>query len=255
MYLYKWKKNQGTARRTWSAKEQRRCVDTRRCQMYPYHNTNYHSCVQRVWEVRELDRPAIRKHRFSKTYRLAELDQQLTVTRLRQEVRSLLKARKLGIRTPTLYRVDLANSNIVMERIHGMTLKQALLQDALLDTAAKRRILKSLGSIIAKLHDGDIIHGDLTTSNIMISGASGGNKHATLYLIDFGLSQFSALSEDKAVDLYVMERSFNSAHPVDGEQLFAEFMTSYRRSSRAWCSTFNKLAEVRMRGRKRSMVG
>eukprot|EP00889_Picochlorum_renovo_P006573 jgi/Picre1/33603/NNA_001083.t1 len=209
----------------------------------------------RVWEVRELNMPAIRKHRFSKSYRLAELDQQLTVTRLRQEVRSLLRARKLGIKTPTLYRVDLANSNIIMEKIHGMTLKQALLQDALLDMAAKRRILKSLGSMVAKLHDGDIIHGDLTTSNVMMSGASGDNKHATLYLIDFGLSQFSALSEDKAVDLYVMERSFNSAHPIDGEELFAEFMTSYRRSSRAWCSTLNKLAEVRMRGRKRSMVG
>jgi len=101
-----------------------------------------------------------------------------------------------------------------------------------------------------------LIHGDLTTSNVMITiPAENGTSNVIVSLIDFGLSQFSQLSEDKAVDLYVLERSFSSAHPVDGEEMFASFLTSYRKSSRKWCSTLNRLAEVRLRGRKRSMVG
>jgi len=54
---------------------------------------------------------------------------------------------------------------------------------------------------------------------------------------------------------YVLERSFASAHPLDGEELLESLLAQYKRSSRQWCSTLNKLADVRMRGRKRSMVG
>lgn len=51
--------------------------------------------------------------------------------------------------------------------------------------------------------ESNIVHGDLTSSNIMIQNTS--NAPA---LIDFGLSSFAALVEDKAVDLYVLARSF-----------------------------------------------
>jgi TP53 regulating kinase and related kinases len=211
---------------------------------------------QKVWETQEVKRNVIVKHRFSKSYRLPELDRELTLSRLRQEVRSILRARKLGIRAPTLIRVNLEDSCIIMEKIEGLTMKEALLHDSLLNDASKISVLEELGSMIGKLHDGDLIHGDLTTSNVMITiPAENGTSNVIVSLIDFGLSQFSQLSEDKAVDLYVLERSFSSAHPVDGEEMFASFLTSYRKSSRKWCSTLNRLAEVRLRGRKRSMVG
>lgn len=207
-----------------------------------------------MWETYELQRRVVVKHRFCKSYRLPELDKELTLSRLRQEVRSILRARKLGIRAPTLVRVDLDNSCIIMNKIEGVTMKEALLHDTLLDTSAKASILKELGSMIGKLHDGGLIHGDLTTSNVMITLPEVGTG-VLVSVIDFGLSQFSQLSEDKAVDLYVLERSFSSAHPLDGEEMFASFITSYRKTSRKWCSTFNRLAEVRLRGRKRSMIG
>lgn len=210
--------------------------------------------VQKVWETRELQRSVVIKHRFSKSYRLPELDKELTLGRLRQEVRSILRARKLGIRVPTLVRVNLEDSCIVMDKIEGLTLKDALLNDRLIDRDSKVSVLEEMGRMIGKLHDGNLIHGDLTTSNVMIRTPQEGSAFL-VYIIDFGLSQFSQLSEDKAVDLYVLERSFNSAHPVDGEEMFASFLTSYRKSSRKWCSTLNRLAEVRQRGRKRSMVG
>jgi len=214
--------------------------------------------VQKVWETEELGRKAIMKHRFSKSYRLPELDKELTLTRLRQEVRSIIRARKLGVRAPKLFRVDLDRSTIIMEKIEGTTVKEALLHDSLLSDQEKAVVVCQMATSIAELHDGDIIHGDLTTSNLMLTISmpkEQGERVLTVSLIDFGLSQFSTLSEDKAVDLYVLERSFISAHPIGGEQMFQEFMTSYRRRSKKWCSTMNKLADVRMRGRKRSMIG
>jgi TP53 regulating kinase-like protein len=56
-------------------------------------------------------------------------------------------------------------------------------------------------------------------------------------------------------DLYVLERSFRSAHPLDGDELLESLLSSYKTCSKKWCSTMNRLADVRLRGRKRSMVG
>lgn len=63
-----------------------------------------------------------------------------------------------------------------------------------------------MGQMILRLHNVNIIHGDLTTSNMMISNDK-------LYLIDFGLAYTKPNAEDKAVDLYVLERAFVSTHP------------------------------------------
>ncbi|CAH0491675.1 unnamed protein product [Peronospora farinosa] len=95
------------------------------------------------------------------------------------------------------------------------------------------------------MHDADIVHGDLTTSNMMQSNDT---------MIDFGLANSQPLPEDKAVDLYVMERAFASTH-VNSELLVEEVLRAYRATSRRSDSIFQKLSQVRMRGRKRTMVG
>jgi TP53 regulating kinase and related kinases len=202
-----------------------------------------------VYAAAEAGRQTIIKHRFHKRYRHPELDAALTASRLKQEVRSILRARRLGVRAPVVTRVDVGRSLIIMERIEGKTMKDAFLAGEM-SADRKHEVAQELGRMLATLHDGDLIHGDLTTSNVMIEETNG-----RVVLIDFGLSQISNLSEDKAVDLYVMERSFNSAHPLEGGQLVESLLASYKRSSRKWCSTMNRLADVRMRGRKRSMVG
>lgn len=99
------------------------------------------------------------------------------------------------------------------------------------------------------MHDGGLIHGDLTTSNMMLCD---GSRH--LVLIDFGLSALSGIPEDKAVDLYVLERAFNSLH-ADSADMFEAIMAAYKQHSKQWSATWNKLADVRLRGRKRVMVG
>ncbi|KAI3513138.1 hypothetical protein L1887_20464 [Cichorium endivia] len=75
-----------------------------------------------------------------------------------------------------------------------------------------------------------------------------------LVLIDFGLSFVSTLPEDKGVDLYVLERAFLSMHSSCGN-VMDKILARYRKSSKHWSSTFNKLGQVRLRGRKRTMVG
>ncbi|KAK9840951.1 hypothetical protein WJX81_002223 [Elliptochloris bilobata] len=202
----------------------------------------------RVWEGVYLGKPAVLKQRFSKRYRHPSLDARLTQTRLKQEVRSMLRARKLGVLTPCVLCVEHEASTIYFERVEGVSVKQALSSGAL-QPAAQLELLRAIGSAIAALHDGGVIHGDLTTSNLLVRAADN-----ALVVIDFGLSSNSSIAEDKAVDLYVLERAFTSAHASCGP-LFEDVLASYRQHSRLWCPTLNKFAEVRMRGRKRAMVG
>ncbi|KIM51686.1 hypothetical protein SCLCIDRAFT_1224240 [Scleroderma citrinum Foug A] len=111
-------------------------------------------------------------------------------------------------------------------------------------------LMSMIGVEIAKMHLADIIHGDLTTSNMMLR-----RETNDLVLIDFGLAFHSTLVEDKAVDLYVLERAFASTHP-DSEPLFGSVLASYeKRMGRHWLPIKKRLDDVRLRGRKRSMVG
>ncbi|EIE22357.1 kinase-like protein [Coccomyxa subellipsoidea C-169] len=203
----------------------------------------------KLWKGVYLGRPTIVKQRFNKKYRHSTLDTKLTLSHLHalQEVRSILRARKLGVPTPVLYFVEHEASAIYMELVQGCSVKAALLEGKLSEEE-RHALLREIGRVVALLHDGGMVHGDLTTSNMLLKGNS------SLVLIDFGLSSNTTLPEDKAVDLYVLERAFTSAHAASGN-LFKDILASYRQHSRMWCPTLNKFAEVRMRGRKRTMVG
>lgn len=80
-------------------------------------------------------------------------------------------------------------------------------------------IMTSIGESIGAMHSIDVIHGDLTTSNMLLRRASSSDTNSSslpsIALIDFGLSYVSTLVEDKAVDLYVLERALASTHPED----------------------------------------
>ncbi|EMD35977.1 hypothetical protein CERSUDRAFT_115924 [Gelatoporia subvermispora B] len=115
-------------------------------------------------------------------------------------------------------------------------------------------VMAMVGAEIAKMHRADIIHGDLTTSNMMLRHPRA-DKGLQLVLIDFGLAYTSTLVEDKAVDLYVLERAFASTHPAS-EPLFASVLRAYQAGmGRDWGAISKRLDDVRLRGRKRSMVG
>ncbi|XP_010932792.1 uncharacterized protein [Elaeis guineensis] len=205
----------------------------------------------RVFESSFVGRRSIVKERFSKKYRHPLLDTKLTLKRLNAEARCMTKARRLGVPTPVLYAVDPLLHTLTFEFIDGPSVKEILLDFGLNGVVEEQLndIAMQIGNAIGKLHDGGLVHGDLTTSNMIIK--EGTNQ---LVLIDFGLSFTSTLPEDKAVDLYVLERALLSMHSSCGN-VMDKILAAYRKSSKQWSSTMNKLAQVRQRGRKRTMVG
>ncbi|KZV97157.1 hypothetical protein EXIGLDRAFT_833137 [Exidia glandulosa HHB12029] len=215
------------------------------------------------------------KHRFQKTYRHPTLDAQLSRSRLQAESRVLVRCLRAGVNVPVVRLVDLDGGLLGTEWIDGMSVRRILgggdegvLEDDDDDDVAeedadehlqkfavtKDELMRLIGHEIGKLHLADIIHGDLTTSNMMLRTRMA-DAPAQLVLIDFGLAFNSTLVEDKAVDLYVLERAFASTHP-DSEPLYATVLDEYARVlGKAWDPVKRRLDDVRLRGRKRSMVG
>ncbi len=205
----------------------------------------------KIYRTTFFGKPTIVKERFVKSYRVPALDKKLTQKRMSQEVRSIARCRRGGVRAPAVYHVDFNKRLIFMECIvDGMTLRDYIRQlDMDKDSSALYEAVSIVGSIIAEMHNFDLIHGDLTTSNMIYDPAQ-----KELTLIDFGLSSVSTLTEDKGVDLYVLERAFLSTHP-NTELLFKALLESYSEKMDNSRAVIAKLDEVRMRGRKRTMVG
>ncbi|XP_065174846.1 EKC/KEOPS complex subunit TP53RK-like [Sycon ciliatum] len=211
----------------------------------------------RLYRTSFCGKPTIVKERFNKAYRHETLDTLLTQRRTNQEVRSLLRCRKAGIACPAVFFIDYEKHRIYLEEIVGAeTLRDAFCRLGNGDEA--KRLGRMIGRTLASMHDADIIHGDLTTSNMMLRPgnecAGGVSEEGQLFLIDFGLSSVSTVAEDKGVDLYVLERAFLSSHP-NSEAVFKEVLSAYRSATKNAKSVVDKLEEVRMRGRKRSMLG
>ena len=154
-----------------------------------------------------------------------------------------------------MFLCDNVTNTIVMENIStGVTAKQYI--DTRLGQEESRQELislaKMIGHTVAKMHSAGLIHGDITSSNILVDS---NNSDISLVMIDFGLSFQEGSAEDKGVDLYVLERALLSTHP-NSEWLFQEICDSYKKSSGAQAGEIvKKFEDIRMRGRKRTMVG
>lgn len=198
------------------------------------------------------DRKCIIKERFSRQYRHKLLDQTIRKERTKAEAKAILKCKQGGIATPVIYSLDLKECKITMENIDGQTINDYLTKlnnDNKHNDAKLTKILMGIGDIIGKMHSIGVFHGDLTTSNILRK------EDDTLVLIDFGLSHFNPSIEDKAVDLYVLEKAFMSTHsyfsylfPV----IFDGYKNVYNSNIQA---VINQYQNVRERGRKRLSFG
>jgi Kae1-associated kinase Bud32 len=187
-----------------------------------------------IWMGREV----VLKQRVVKSYRHPQLDRSLQTFRIKNEVRLMLEARKAGIAVPIIYSVDIPQNRIVMEEIPGTRVKDALL--SLPDDQA-RRICTMIGEIAAKLHTNDIVHGDLTTSNMLLDGDR-------IVLIDFSLGQKTSEMEDKGVDMHLLEEAFHSAHHARSE-LYEVVKESYVRTYAKGEEILRKVKEIEKRGR------
>ncbi|XP_075427414.1 EKC/KEOPS complex subunit TP53RK [Ascaphus truei] len=208
----------------------------------------------RLYRGRFLGRAAVVKERFRKAYRHPALEERLSVRRAAQEVRSILRCRRAGIAAPAVFFVDYVSNCIYLEDIEqSTTVRDYILstQQPVKDVSKLYSLAEKIGHILAQMHDEDVIHGDLTTSNMLLRSPF---EELNLVVIDFGLSFISALPEDKGVDLYVLEKAFLSTHP-NTEDVFKALLRSYSSTSKKSGPVIKKLDEVRLRGRKRSMVG
>lgn len=197
------------------------------------------------------DRKAIVKERFSRKYRNELLDLNIRKERTKAEAKAILKCKQGGIATPVIYSLDLNNYKIIMEHINGQTVNDYLtnIKDKQDDNGKLTELLTNIGAVVGKMHSLGVFHGDLTTSNIILK------EDNTLVLIDFGLSHFNPSVEDKAVDLYVLERAFVSTHSYFSQLflvIFNGYKNAYELDVEAVVSQFHN---VRSRGRKRLMVG
>ncbi|KAI9764229.1 MAG: serine/threonine-protein kinase bud32 [Geoglossum simile] len=201
--------------------------------------------------------PAALKHRPRKPYRHPTLDARLTRHRILSEARILTKCRREGVHVPAVYFVDWEQGWLLMEWVDGGSVRDVLSRKGVLEGQGVEGLMGKIGRAVGKLHERGIVHGDLTTSNLMLQpspASSGDPLDGDIILIDFGLATVSVQDEDKAVDLYVLERAFVSTHPK-AEALFKGVLKSYEESYKGAKVVLRRLEDVRMRGRKRSMVG
>ena len=184
------------------------------------------------------------KRRLSKGYRTAELDRRLITERTRAEARMISLARRCGVATPIIR--DITHDSIVMENIRGSMLKLVLNDENVYNA----------GVAVGKLHGGGIIHGDLTTSNIIIGDNpakdpakdSAGDSAAKPYLIDFGLSYISNELESRGVDLHVFFRTLESTAP-EMSHLLKSFSEGYAAAFKDAADVLERVDEIKMRGR------
>jgi TP53 regulating kinase-like protein len=156
------------------------------------------------------------KSRTPKSYRHPELDKKIRIRRTKAEAKILEKASKL-IPVPKVLKSD-KESEIILEFIEGKKLAEAL--DSF-NQKKQEKIMFQIGQSTSKIHNEGIIHGDLTTSNMIL-------KKDKIYFIDFGLSFLNGKYEDKGVDLYLLKQALQAKHFKNWQTLFNEFEIGYR---------------------------
>lgn len=178
------------------------------------------------------DGDVVRKERVPKRYRHPALDERLRSDRTEREARLLEKARKAGVTVPGVEAVD--DATITMRYVDGVPLRDRL-PDAL-----DRCI--DVGRDVARLHARNVIHGDLTTSNILVADGA-------LVFIDFGLGFHSDRVEDRATDLHLLEEVFDATHTAIAGEAMANVWTGYEEVAEGADRVRDRYEEVEARGR------
>ncbi|CAM39074.1 putative protein kinase [Leishmania braziliensis MHOM/BR/75/M2904] len=267
----------------------------------------FQGAESKVYHCNFYGAPALCKHRFVKRYRNPSLDKRLRSQRTRREARALERCVKKGIRAPRLLGADYINTFLIMSYEAGPTVKEALdiehatfTQQTLQGKSSSAQqqqqqltpspsvlvnaapspvtaaLLQSIGVVVAQLHNANIVHGDLTTSNFICTcdgfavvtrstdGATSPMSSAPvlptaedIVVLDFGLISDKCSAVERAVDLYVLERAIVSTHPYLSAFASDVILEGYRSAAdpKKGEEALRRLEAVRARGRKRSMVG
>ena len=131
-----------------------------------------------------------------------------------------------------------------MEKINGSLVKDVM---SSIDDDKRRELAVAIGENIRAFHDGDIIHGDLTGSNMILMDDNLDDISNNLAIFDFGLGKYSDLLEDKAADLLVLKKSFQSIDYNIATETFNWILESYDANNASKMA--DKIHEIESRGR------
>jgi len=191
-----------------------------------------------TWNGKE----AILKSRKKKDYRNSSLDYRLRKQRTIRESQIMAEVKEFGIHTPLIHFVDIKNCNIIMQKIDGVLVRD-------LPNSNLVNSCKKIGRLVGTMHKNGIAHGDLTTSNFIISKEN-------IFIIDFGLASRTLKSDDHAVDLRLFKEILNSAHADIFERAWSNFLSGYKSSvgKERFAKITNKVMIIESRGRYARVV-
>lgn len=192
-----------------------------------------------------LDKDKIVKQRLKKNYRIDILDKKLRISRTKKEINLLKKSSEI-INVPKLISSD--NDEILMEYLNGDKLSESFDN---LNEIKREKVCFKIGEYLAKLHNKNIIHNDLTTANIItfFSEKSSAKKEIEIYFIDFGLGFISTKIEDKAYDLHILRQTLKSRHYNHYEKAFKIILKSYKEFNKEYKLIEERLNKIELRGR------
>ncbi|MGD0202468.1 MAG: Kae1-associated kinase Bud32 [Candidatus Bathyarchaeia archaeon] len=187
-------------------------------------------------------RKVVIKVRIPKRYRPEALDEQIRSYRTVHEPQLMHEAKAAGVPTPLIYMVNVAEASITMEYVEGQQIKQLLNK---VPQGKRRELCMAIGELIGKLHSRGLIHGDLTTSNMILS------PEGKIFFVDFGLGEKNSELEAEGVDLHLMKRALQSTHYQFWEECFKNVLSGYSSvlGSEAAEKVYEKIKEIERRGR------
>ncbi len=174
------------------------------------------------------------KHRIRKRYRHAAIDRQLRTLRTRHEARMLTRLQKLEFPAPRLTNAEEQRGLLEMEFIEGPLVRDVF-------DRQHQQLAPEIGRKLAQLHAQHIIHGDVTTSNMILS--------KEIFFIDFGLGFLSRRVEDKAVDLHLLDRALESRHYRTYPKSMELVLAAYREAYPEAAAVLARYEDVKKRGR------
>jgi TP53 regulating kinase-like protein len=186
-----------------------------------------------------LEKDSLVKERVKKNYRLPEIDEKLRKLRTRKEAKLLLDAKRIGVEAPKINNVSEKEFKIIMEYVDGHRLKEFFNET---DDKGRESIAELVGRSVGLLHKNGIVHGDLTTSNMIL-------KDDKVYFIDFGLGEDSRRAESMATDLSVLKEAFKSTHFRYLNLLWNSFIKGYKQTNDNFNKVLETLNDIEKRGR------
>src|SRR5208337_1166929 len=152
------------------------------------------------------------------------------------------EAKRAGVPTPIIFLVDQKNSTIIMEYIDGKQVKQLLNE---VSKKQRQSLCFRIGELIGRLHEYGIVHGDLTTSNLIL------RTEGKIFFLDFGLGDKTKELEARGVDLHLMKRALQSTHYKFADECFNSAMEGYSSvlKSETLEKVLDKIREIERRGR------